>query len=112
MKNKSSKSIVSFVVSVASFVLLFAQNSWAQGFGIGGDQISSTVNTASSYLQKLALGFFVILLIIAGVRVALDPEHRSGLSVVWGCIIGIAITVLAPVIVQVVQGWSGGIMGY
>lgn len=108
MKNKISKSLL---VS-ANFILLISQNAWAQGFGIGGDQISSTVNTAGSYLQKLALGFFVILLIIAGVRVAMDPEHRSGLSVVWGCIIGIAITVLAPVIVQVVQGWSGGMLGY
>ncbi len=108
MKNKISKSLL---VS-ANFILLISQNVWAQGFGIGGDQISSTVNTAGSYLQKLALGFFVILLIIAGVRVAMDPEHQSGLSVVWGCIIGIAITVLAPVIVQVVQGWSGGMLGY
>lgn len=78
----------------------------------GGDQISTTVNSAASYLQKLALGIFVILLIIGALRMALDPQHRSGVGVIVGCIIGIAITVLAPVVVQVVQGWSGGLLGF
>lgn len=91
--------------------VLLGRTVFAQAI-VGGDQINSTVNTAASYLQKLALGVFVILIIIGALRMALDPEHRSGVGVIVGCIIGIAITVLAPVVVQVVQGWSGGLLGF
>lgn len=98
-------------MAVAMLSVLWARDLLAQVLA-GGDQINSTVNTAASYLQKLALGIFVILLIIGALRMALDPQHRAGIGVIVGCIIGIAITVLAPVVVQVVQGWSGGLLGF
>ena len=98
-------------MTVAMLSILSARNLFAQVL-TGGDQINSTVNTAASYLQKLALGIFVILLIIGALRMALDPQHRAGVGIIVGCIIGIAITVLAPVVVQVVQGWSGGLLGF
>ncbi len=108
MKHISRKMIFSF----PALLFAFSRTAFAQTFGVGGDQITTTVNTAGSYLQKLALGIFVIMLIVGAVRMGLDPQHQSGVSVVVGCIIGILITVLAPVLVQVIQGWAGGIMGF
>lgn len=107
------KQIIRKSISFPVLLFAFSRSAFAQTFGTGGgDQITTTVNTAGDYLQKLALSIFVIMLIVGAVRMGLDPQHQSGVSVVVGCIIGILITVLAPVLVQVIQGWAGGVMGF
>jgi len=99
------------VVSLASFLLFPLQSAMAQF--IGGDEIQSTVSNAGTYLQRLALLLFVITLIIGAIRMAASST-RDGLAMVIGSMIGIAVTALAPQIVNVVQSWAGGnaVMGF
>ena len=98
------------LVGMGGGLIAMSRTVWAQGLPFAGDQVNSTVNTAGSYLQKLALGFFVILLIIAGLM--LPSDRRTGVGLLWGSLAGIAITILAPVLVKVVQGWTGGFLGF
>ncbi len=71
------------------------------------DEVETTLTSAGTYTQKIALLGFVILLTVSGVRVAIDPNHKAGMSALVGCLIGIAVTALAPRIVAIVQGWTG-----
>lgn len=107
MRNRKST-----VLTWAASSLTVAGSAYAQVYGVAGDQITSTVSSALGYLQKFALGVFGILLVVGALRMGFDPQNPMGLKTVVSCIIGIAITILATVVVQVVQGWTGNILGF
>ena len=89
-----------------SFILLLLTASRSYAQVIGGDEIQSTVSNAGSYLQRVALLFFIITLIIGALRMATSAT-REGFGMLIGSMIGIGITALAPQIVTLVQSWTG-----
>ena len=109
--SQSKRSVTLKLGGFMAFVMTLTSTPAFAILGVG-DQISTTIDTAGGYLQKIALGIFIILLTIGALRVATDPEHRSGVGQIVGCIIGILVVVLAPTIVDVVSSWSGGVLGF